>query len=116
MLFARLCLKFRISARALHRLVEVDEVGVEVGPVHAGELGLPAPGEAAAAAPCAGTYYYIDTTDEGEHFVASGELYERCKADGVPYDYRVRNGLTGAESSMGGFLAAKSNLMDRIKN
>ena len=69
-----------------------------------------------AAAPCAGTYYYIDTTDEGEHFVASGELYERCKADGVPYDYRVRNGLTGAESSMGGFLAAKSNLMDRIKN
>lgn len=72
--------------------------------------------EVAAAAPCAGTYYYIDTTDEGEHFVASGELYERCKADGVPYDYRVRNGLTGAESSMGGFLAAKSNLMDRIKN
>ena len=50
MLFARLCFKFRVGARALHRLVEVDEVGVEVGPVHAGELGLPAHGEAAAAA------------------------------------------------------------------
>lgn len=66
--------------------------------------------------PCAGTYYYIDTTDEGENYVPAGELYEKCKAEGVPYDYRVRNGLSGIESSMGGFLAAKSNLTDRIKN
>ena len=66
--------------------------------------------------PCAGTYYYIDTTDEGENYVPAGELYEKCKAEGVPYDFRVRNGLSGIESSMGGFLAAKSNLTDRIKN
>ena len=69
-----------------------------------------------ATAPCSGTYYYIDTTDGGEHYVEAGELYERCKADGVPYDYRVRNGQSGADAAMGGFQASKSNLMDRIRN
>lgn len=69
-----------------------------------------------ATAPCSGTYYYIDTTDGGEHYVEAGELYERCKADGVPYDYRVRNGRSGADAAMGGFQASKSNLMDRIRN
>lgn len=67
-------------------------------------------------APCAGTYYYIDTTDEGANYVAAGELYEKCKAMGVSYDYRVRNGKSDIASSMGGFLASKSNLTELIKN
>lgn len=66
--------------------------------------------------PSAETYYYIDTTDEGRNYVSAGELYEKCKAAGVAYDYRVRNGVEGVESSMGGFLAARNNLLDRMKN
>ena len=44
------CLKRAVHGAAGHGLVEIDEVAVKVGAVHAGKLGLAAHGQAAAAA------------------------------------------------------------------
>ena len=49
-LFAGLGLKGAVHGAAGHGLVEIHEVAVEVGAVHAGKLGLAAHGQAAAAA------------------------------------------------------------------
>ena len=49
-LLAGLCLKGAVHGAAGHGFVEIDEVTVKVGAVHAGKLGLAAHGQAAAAA------------------------------------------------------------------
>lgn len=62
------------------------------------------------------TYYWIDTTDLGEEYRSAGELYEKCKREEVPYDYRVRNGEAGTKGLLGGIAASKDRLKEYIKN
>ena len=62
------------------------------------------------------TYYWIDTTDQGEEYRSAGELYEKCKREEVPYDYRVRNGEAGTKGLLGGIAASKDRLKEYIKN
>lgn len=60
--------------------------------------------------------YYLDITDEGLHYKTNNELYLNLKKNGVPHEYRVRQGLASENDFLNGVFEAIGFMNKNLKN